>query len=637
MDNTTYAAGMVGRAFSLDGVGDAVKIPASSSLAVQSFTMDAWIYPTTDNPGVILEFNKEDNNHPSFGPHIWVNPQGVLAGNVTEWGETLILSANNVFSLNQWSHVALTYDQLTGSATLYANGTEVGQKNIGYRTPNTSPPYGFFIGRRPASHNGPQEIISFTGRIDEVDLYDRALTAIEIAGIYNANSAGKCRSCTPPPSGLVSWWKAEGNALDSFGGNNGTARNGAIFGPGESGQAFSLDGTNQFIEVPPSVSLNLSTGMTLDAWVKPRSTNHVGILNKGAIGSKGAYELAIYLNKFYFQLNDGILNMPSQADIPANSWTHVAATYDGSTAKIYINGVLDNSAAYNSTINSNGYPLHIGLYGSPTVYFDGQLDEVTLYRQALSPEGIAAIYNAGSAGKCMTDRSPKPFAFVDQNGVDPNTVITSNTINVEEIDYATPISITACTSILCEYSINGGDFTTVTGTVNNGDTVTVQTDLVIFSHQYGSYADHRRGFGHFRFDYPGRQLADLSITKTSAPDPPVMGQKLTYTLTVSNAGPDAAEGVTVTDELSAALTFDSASVGCDYSSENRKVTCDLGSIGNGSQKTVEIEVLPTKAGPVSNTAGVTSSIGDPVPGNDSSVRNLMVEMHLYLPLIIKKP
>ena len=63
--------------------------------------------------------------------------------------------------------------------------------------------------------------------------------------------------------------------------------------------------------------------------------------------------------------------------------------------------------------------------------------------------------------------------------------------------------------------------------------------------------------------------ADLSISKTSAPDSPVMGQKLTYTLTVANAGPDAAEGVTVTDVLAAGLTFDSASVGCDYNSVNR--------------------------------------------------------------------
>ena len=53
--------------------------------------------------------------------------------------------------------------------------------------------------------------------------------------------------CTPPPAGLVSWWKAEGNANDSFNTNKGTLLGGAGFASGEAGEAFNLNGTSQYI------------------------------------------------------------------------------------------------------------------------------------------------------------------------------------------------------------------------------------------------------------------------------------------------------------------------------------------------------------------------------------------------------
>jgi len=55
--------------------------------------------------------------------------------------------------------------------------------------------------------------------------------------------------CTNPPPGLLSWWRAEGNALDQQGGNNGALINGAGFASGESGSAFNLDGANQYVLV----------------------------------------------------------------------------------------------------------------------------------------------------------------------------------------------------------------------------------------------------------------------------------------------------------------------------------------------------------------------------------------------------
>jgi hypothetical protein len=92
----------------------------------------------------------------------------------------------------------------------------------------------------------------FGGLIDETSIYSRALSAGDIAAIYNAGSAGKCvmppPPCDPPPSGLVSWWKGEGNATDSVGTNNGAlSPSGASYAPGLVGQAFRFDGTNGYV------------------------------------------------------------------------------------------------------------------------------------------------------------------------------------------------------------------------------------------------------------------------------------------------------------------------------------------------------------------------------------------------------
>src|SRR5205814_3031119 len=76
--------------------------------------------------------------------------------------------------------------------------------------------------------------------------------------------------CTNPPPGLLSWWRAEGNALDQQGGNNGALINGAGFAPGESGSAFNLNGANQYVLITtPNLNVGLASGFTVEGWINP--------------------------------------------------------------------------------------------------------------------------------------------------------------------------------------------------------------------------------------------------------------------------------------------------------------------------------------------------------------------------------
>jgi uncharacterized repeat protein (TIGR01451 family) len=116
--------------------------------------------------------------------------------------------------------------------------------------------------------------------------------------------------------------------------------------------------------------------------------------------------------------------------------------------------------------------------------------------------------------------------------------------------------------------------------------------------------------------------ADLSIFKTSAPEPVTVGDELTYTLHVANAGPDAASNAVATDFLPPEVSFVSASPGCTHAAGT--VTCSLGSIPSGSGVTVQIVVRPTAHGTISNTARVSSDTADAHPNNNVATRNASV-------------
>jgi uncharacterized repeat protein (TIGR01451 family) len=120
----------------------------------------------------------------------------------------------------------------------------------------------------------------------------------------------------------------------------------------------------------------------------------------------------------------------------------------------------------------------------------------------------------------------------------------------------------------------------------------------------------------------GCAAADVSVAKTDAPDPVHVGQPLTYKVTVTNNGPQAATGVTVTDQLPKNAGFGSAQTTqgtCTLKPEKRTVTCNIGGLAPGSFAVVTIVVKPTQKGTITNTATVTSaSPPDPNQSNNSA-------------------
>ena len=143
--------------------------------------------------------------------------------------------------------------------------------------------------------------------------------------------------------------------------------------------------------------------------------------------------------------------------------------------------------------------------------------------------------------------------------------------------------------------------------------------------------------GSFKFASCSAASADLALTKTDSPDPVTAGSNLTYTISVTNSGPDGATGVTVTDTLPASVTFVSASAsqgtGCTGTAT---VTCALGSLASAAVATVTIVVTPTTAGTITNTASVSAKEADPFTANNAATAVTTVSANLP-DLIVSAP
>lgn len=119
-------------------------------------------------------------------------------------------------------------------------------------------------------------------------------------------------------------------------------------------------------------------------------------------------------------------------------------------------------------------------------------------------------------------------------------------------------------------------------------------------------------------------FADLSITKTGSPDPVTVGNNLTYTITITNNGPNTATGVTLTDTLPGSVTFVSSTPSQGFCSGAAVVTCSIGSLANSASATVAIVVTPTAAGTLTSTASVTAAETDTNAANNSATQGTTV-------------
>lgn len=480
---TAWAPGRFGGALSFSGTSR-VTVPDSASLRLtEQVSMTAWVNPATAKGWSTVAIKQNTGGTDlTYGMYAAEPGRGASG-----WIGRSSAAAAAALPLNAWTHVAMTYDGR--DMRFYRDGTLVAT------TPRT--------GAIPAG-TGPLAIGSnavwgeqFSGRLDDLRVYDRALTAAEVAlvrdvplGPVTGDTAAPSVAITAPaagatvsgtavslsatadddvevssvefrvgtttvgtdttapysvtwnsttvpngdvtvaatardsagnqtvatrsvtvannapsgPAGLVAAYgfdEATGTAVtDASGlGNDGTARNATRTTTGRFGGALSFNGRSSLVTVPDADSLDATTGVTVMAWVNSTVNNgsRLVVLKENPARAQMAYGLygaGLFVGPSGRIVSGAAFTSRSAVTttrLANGRWTHLAMTWDGSTIRLYRNGVQVATRTAGGNMADTTGALRIG--GSPIrgEYFAGQIDEVRVYERALSAAEVASV------------------------------------------------------------------------------------------------------------------------------------------------------------------------------------------------------------------------------------------------------
>lgn len=252
---------------------------------------------------------------------------------------------------------------------------------------------------------GNQTTYTLSG-LQEGTLYYFSVTAYDTSA--NESDYSNEVSAIPSPeavvaSGLVAAYSFDEGSGTTVADRSGYANTGTISGAiwsnqGKFGSALSFDGADDWVTVADSPSLDLTTGMTLEAWVYPTANTgwrtvvlkeQMDYLVYGLFASSDTNQPAVEV------CIGGCVTVTGPSPLPLNTWTHLATTYDGSLVGLYVNGIQVASRMTSGSLLTSTNPLRIGgdsLWGD---YFQGRIDEVRIYNRALTATEIQADMTIG--------------------------------------------------------------------------------------------------------------------------------------------------------------------------------------------------------------------------------------------------
>jgi subtilisin-like proprotein convertase family protein len=360
-----------------------VSVPSTAGTDITGdFTAQTWVNPTSvtgSERGIIA---KGSVLGVSMRYAVRIN----TTGKVTVYTNGVLrLTSAATLAINSWTHVTATFSAATDSFAIYINGVKNIAAVVGGVEPSSNTD-SLYIGIAGSG-------INYIGQMDEVRLWNRALTLTEItqnfrtslgtsSGLYSAlvfSLPFQNRHSGGTQFSTIDW---TGN------GNNGTGRNVTAVSQTNNqyttisaNECLNFLGSKEYAAGQSNSLVSPSSQITLEAWVFPKSyTNSPTIISKN---SSTSYKLNLgTTGKVEFVPKGGASIAVSNAVIAQNRWTHIAATYNGSATRIYVNGVLDTTdTSISGAIGTNSDSLFIGCdntTGSTTKYFNGYIDEVRI-------------------------------------------------------------------------------------------------------------------------------------------------------------------------------------------------------------------------------------------------------------------
>jgi hypothetical protein len=203
-------------------------------------------------------------------------------------------------------------------------------------------------------------------------------------------------------TGLAAYYPFNGNADDASGHGNDGVVHGATLSEDRfegSNRAYYFDGTDDYIRIADSPSLNITGNLTISAWILTKSTITTVFGNMLEISPHSGFSLKIE-NGGKVRLFSGDKSLFGNAPVNTGDWTHIAVTLSGTTATSYVNGVMDNSGIGGIPTSSN-VDQTIGASYTPHYFFKGYMDDVRIYNRALSYSEIQQLYSVPEPAALM--------------------------------------------------------------------------------------------------------------------------------------------------------------------------------------------------------------------------------------------
>jgi arylsulfatase A-like enzyme len=389
--NPAWTAGKVNGALNFNGTTDYVNIPDSPKFDMKDFSVSAWInIGTNGTVGSRIVGQRELSSPPGWGLRVTNNKLNAQLPldyvTPTPFGPLL--------NDNKWHHIAMTRDTVQGKITFWVDGISVGTQ-----TSTSTATYAVAAPLIIGANNGG--IGFFPGKIDDVRIYGKALTASEVEAMHAAPI---------PTDNLLGYWK-----LDEMNGtttvdNSGNGNNGALVGnpawtAGKVNGALNFNGTTDYVNIPDSPKFDMKD-FSVSAWINIGTNGTVGsrIVGQRELSSPPGWGLRVTNNKLNAQLPlDYVTPTPFGPLLNDNKWHHIAMTRDTVQGKItfWVDGISVGTQTSTSTATyAVAAPLIIGANNGGIGFFPGKIDDVRIYGKALTASEVEAIYQseAGIAG-----------------------------------------------------------------------------------------------------------------------------------------------------------------------------------------------------------------------------------------------
>jgi hypothetical protein len=499
---TTDRFGNVNSAYVFSG-GANISVPHNANQNISSVgTWSAWVDVSSFTAaGTTSQLISKYNSNLNQRSYVLELELSKFKHNVHDGITWHSVTSATSMQINEWRQVTVVFDKTASpSLKLYLDGT-LSATDDSYHgdLPIHSLPIIF-------GNSSGIALAAFNGEMDDIGIWNRALTPQEITNLYTSTVPVSCLPAYVPTSGLVGYWPFCGNANDESGnGNNGTV-NGAMLTNdrnGISNSCYDYNGISNQITIPNSLSLNPSE-ISINVWIYALSDN-LAILEKGNVSNASNHGYAITHNDGWqiqrglkSSFGDGTCSITNNivwSDYNIfinNEWVMITVSIDNlGIIKHYKNGNLIYTSSNNSPLNSCNNPASTLRFGGPhwnndPEWFLGKIDDIGIWNRALTQQEITNLYTStvpptaailsGDATICAGAATNLSVAVT--GGTAPYTVTVTDGTNIYSATGASPVSIPVSPTSTSTYtivSVTGGG----TGTGNTGTATVTVIDATI--------------------------------------------------------------------------------------------------------------------------------------------------------------